>query len=100
MRLFAGLLLLIFSYLQYSLWFSKASVHSLRKKESVLQESFCQNKKLAEKTQYLQQHIHHLKSQNCVVEQAARHEMGMIYPSEYFYRVVKDIHKDSASAHT
>lgn len=84
------LLLIIFGWLQYSLWFGKNGIHDYtRVKDDVtVQEQV--NTKLRARNDQLFAEIGDLNDGLEAIEERGRSELGMIKPGESFYRIVPE----------
>jgi len=88
MRAFTALLLIIFSLLQYRLWFGKNSVHDyLALQEDVTRQELA-NEKLKQRNKLLYADTDDLKLGTEAIEERARNELGMIKENETFFRII------------
>jgi len=88
MRAFSALLLIIFSLLQYRLWFGKNSVPDyLALQEDVTRQQLA-NEKLKQRNKLLYADTDDLKLGTEAIEERARNELGMIKDNETFFRVI------------
>ena len=88
MRAFTALLLIVFSLLQYRLWFGKNSVPDyLTLQEDVSRQELA-NKKLQQRNKLLYADTDDLKLGTEAIEERARNELGMIKENETFFRVI------------
>ena len=95
MRAFTALLLIVFSLLQYRLWFGKNSVPDyLALQEDVTRQQLA-NEKLKQRNKLLYADTDDLKLGAEAVEERARNELGMIKENETFFRLIPN--KDSSS---
>lgn len=95
MRVFTALLLIVFSLLQYRLWFGKNSVPDyLALQEDVTRQQLA-NEKLRQRNKLLYADTDDLKLGTEAVEERARNELGMIKENETFFRLIPS--KDSSS---
>ncbi len=87
MRTFTTLLLIVFSLLQYRLWFGKNSVPDyLALQENVTRQQLI-NEKLRQRNKLLYADTDDLKLGTEAIEERARNELGMIKKNETFFRV-------------
>ncbi len=88
MREFTLLLLIIFSLLQYRLWFGKNSVPDyLALQEDVARQQQV-NAKLRQRNKLLYADTDDLKLGTEAIEERARNELGMIKENETFFRLI------------
>jgi len=88
MRAFTALLLIVFSLLQYRLWFGKNSVPDyLALQEDVTRQELA-NTKLQQRNKLLYADTDDLKLGTEAIEERARNELGMIKENETFFRVI------------
>ncbi len=88
MREFTLLLLIIFSLLQYRLWFGKNSVPDyLTLQEDVVRQQQI-NEKLKQRNKLLYADTDDLKLGTEAIEERARNELGMIKENETFFRLI------------
>lgn len=95
MRVFTALLLIVFSLLQYRLWFGKNSVPDyLALQEEVTRQQLA-NEKLKQRNKLLYADTDDLKLGTEAVEERARNELGMIKANETFFRLIPNQNKSS-----
>lgn len=88
MRTFTALLFIIFSLLQYRLWFGKNSVPDyLALQEDVTRQQLA-NEKLTQRNKLLYADTDDLKLGTEAIEERARNELGMIKENETFFRLI------------
>ncbi|MCI2283301.1 cell division protein FtsB [Colwellia sp. MSW7] len=88
MRTFTALLIIVFSLLQYRLWFGKNSVPDyFSLQEDVAQQKLV-NLKLQQRNKLLYADTDDLKLGTEAIEERARNELGMIKENETFFRVI------------
>lgn len=88
MRAFTALLLVVFSLLQYRLWFGKNSVPDyLALQEEVTRQQVV-NSKLQQRNKLLYADTDDLKLGTEAIEERARNELGMIKENETFFRLI------------
>ena len=88
MRTFTAILLIIFSLLQYRLWFGKNSVPDyLALQEDVTRQQLA-NEKLMQRNKLLYADTDDLKLGTEAIEERARNELGMIKENETFFRLI------------
>lgn len=88
MRFFTALLLIVFSLLQYRLWFGKNSVPDyLALQDEVIRQQLA-NEKLKQRNKLLYADTDDLKLGTEAVEERARNELGMIKENETFFRLI------------
>ncbi|AKJ41602.1 cell division protein FtsB [Pragia fontium] len=84
------LLIVLFGWLQYSLWLGKNGVHDyIRVKDDVAVQQD-NNAKLKSRNERLFAEISDLKGGQEAIEERARNELGMIKPGESFYRIIPE----------
>ena len=95
MRAFTALLFIVFSLLQYRLWFGKNSVPDyLVLQEEVIRQQLA-NEKLIQRNKLLYADTDDLKLGTEAIEERARNELGMIKENETFFRVIPN--KDNST---
>ncbi|MXP66729.1 cell division protein FtsB [Pantoea sp. Nvir] len=82
------LLLVLFSWLQYSLWLGKNGIHDYMRINSEVTVQQTNNEKLKARNNQLFAEINDLNGGFEALEERARNELGMIAPGETFYRLV------------
>lgn len=87
MRAFTALLLIIFSLLQYRLWFGKNSVPDYLALENEVVRQQLDNEKLQQRNKLLYADTDDLKSGLEAIEERARNELGLIKEGETFFRL-------------
>jgi cell division protein FtsB len=90
MRLITVVLALLLIGLQYRLWLAPGGIPTLWQLQSQLQAQTRQNQQLAERNQVLDAQVQDLKQGLDVVEERARHDLGMIKQGETFYHIIGD----------
>jgi len=95
MRAFTLLLLIIFSLLQYRLWFGKNSVPDYFALQEDIMHQQEENEKLKQRNKLLYADTDDLKLGTEAIEERARNELGMIKENETFFRLIPS--KDQAS---
>jgi len=88
MRVFTALLLIIFSLLQYRLWFGKNSVPDYLALQEVVTRQLAANDKLKQRNKLLYADTDDLKLGTEAIEERARNELGMIKENETFFRLI------------
>lgn len=88
MKAFTVLLLIVFSLLQYRLWFGKNSVPDyLALQENVVKQQLI-NEKLKQRNKLLYADTDDLKLGSEAIEERARNELGMLKENETFFRLI------------
>ena len=88
MRAFTLLLLIIFSLLQYRLWFGKNSVPDYFALQEDIMHQQEENEKLKQRNKLLYADTDDLKLGTEAIEERARNELGMIKENETFFRLI------------
>ena len=88
-RVLAGVLLLLFVLLQYSLWAGKNSVLDLVRLRSTLEDLTTQNQSLRDRNDRLHADVVDIKSRLSAIEAQARSELGFLKPGETYYQVIE-----------
>ena len=83
------LLLLLLVVLQYQLWFTDNGLIRTIKLHHLLNAQQKVNSELKAKNDALVNDVNNLKQGAGVVENTARHDLGMIKKGETFYRIIK-----------
>ena len=90
MRIFIGILILLFVWLQYKLWYTDGGLLELWDLKYAIAEQENTNAALAAKNKVLAAEVEDLKLGIAAIEERARDELGMIKEDETFYQVVND----------
>jgi cell division protein FtsB len=88
MRAFTLLLLIIFSLLQYRLWFGKNSVPDYFSLQEDVTHQQQVNEELRQRNKLLYADTDDLKLGTEAIEERARNELGMIKNNETFFRLI------------
>ncbi|ASI89038.1 MULTISPECIES: cell division protein FtsB [Vibrio] len=88
MRIFTLVLLVVFSWLQYTLWFGKNGIVDFNQVESEIQVQQQVNQNLQTRNNEMFAEIDDLRQGLDAIEERARHELGMIQDGETFYRII------------
>ena len=89
LRLLALLLLALLAWLQYRLWFGEGGAAAAAGLQDKVDRQVVENRGLSQRNEQLAAEVENLKSGEAAAEERARSELGMIKPSETFYRVVE-----------
>ncbi|OCG18210.1 cell division protein FtsB [Gilliamella sp. Fer1-1] len=84
------LLLVVFGYLQYSLWYGKNNVYDYRDNVEMLASLRADNEKLKARNEQMFAEINDLQRGSEAIEERARSHLGMVKANEYFYRIIID----------
>ncbi len=87
--LVVGSLLAVAAVLQYTFWFGKNSVETLRETQNLIAAEDAHLEELRKRNQLLTAEIVDLKTVGESMEERARMELGYIKEGEVFYRVVE-----------
>lgn len=82
-------LVALLGFLQYQLWFDQGSILDIMKNRQRLQTQIDINKALQAANVKLRMEVEHLKKDSHLVEEKARHDLGMIKEGETYYRIVE-----------
>lgn len=82
-------LLVLFSFLQYRLWFDENSLRDMSQLKNHLKRQMAENNRLKIENEALLTQIRQLKNSNEEEETRARNELGMIKKGETFYQIVR-----------
>lgn len=96
MRAFTALLLILFSLLQYRLWFGKNSVPDYYALQDEVTRQQSTNEKLKQRNKLLYADTDDLKLGSEAIEERARNELGMIKQDETFFRIIPNQDKHSS----
>ncbi|MCW8345175.1 cell division protein FtsB [Vibrio sp. ZSDZ65] len=88
MRIFTLALLVVFSWLQYVLWFGKNGVVDFNQVESDIKVQQQVNSNLQVRNDEMFAEIDDLRQGLDAIEERARHELGLIQDGETFYRII------------
>ncbi|KII78563.1 cell division protein FtsB [Vibrio renipiscarius] len=93
MRAFVLILLLLFGWLQYTLWLGKNGISDLQTVSADIEVQNQVNANLALRNNEMFAEIDDLRQGLDAIEERARHELGMVKEGETFYRIIGDDHK-------
>ena len=83
-----SVLVLLLLLLQFQLWFGAGGLRGLEERESRLQASRDENRRLEARNRALEAEVDDLKSGLEAIEERARSDLGMIREGETFIQVV------------
>lgn len=83
-------MLILLSWLQYSLWFGKNGIFDLVKIQKDLNIQENKNTELKIRNNHLLAEINDLNLGQEAIEERSRNELGMIKHGEIFYRLISD----------
>jgi len=90
MKIFWGLLIVLFVAFQYRLWVGENSLAELWTLQQKLEDQQTQNVELTERNDQLRAEVKDLKQGLEAIEERARSELGMIKENERFYQIIDD----------
>ncbi|ANS86523.1 cell division protein FtsB [Vibrio scophthalmi] len=93
MRAFALILILLFGWLQYTLWLGKNGITDFQAVSADIEVQNQVNTNLAVRNNEMFAEIDDLRQGLDAIEERARHELGMVKEGETFYRIIGDDHK-------
>jgi len=82
-------LVALLAIIQAQLWLGKGGVATVAELERSLQEQKAENEKAHRKIDQLSAEVNDLKEGLNMVEERARHELGMVKPNEIFVQIAK-----------
>ncbi len=88
MRVFAVVMVLMLAILQYRLWVGDGSLAEVWALKGQVEAQGTQNAALTQRNRRLEADVIDLKQGNEVVEDRARHELGLIRHDETFFQIV------------
>ncbi|AUI86957.1 cell division protein FtsB [Vibrio azureus] len=88
MRIFVLALMLLFAWLQYTLWFGKNGVSDFYAVKDEIEAQQQVNSKLQSRNNEMFAEIDDLRQGLDAIEERARHELGLVKDEETFYRIV------------
>lgn len=88
-RLIPVLLLALLAVVQAQLWFGKGGVPSVALLEKELQQQKAANEQTIRDNAQLSAEVNDLKEGLNMVEERARHDLGMVKPNEIFVQIAK-----------
>ncbi|OEF08097.1 cell division protein FtsB [Vibrio genomosp. F10] len=88
MRIFVLTLILLFGWLQYTLWFGKNGIIDFNLVNSEIQAQHRVNDNLRARNDEMFAEIDDLRQGLDAIEERARHELGMVKEGETFYRLI------------
>ena len=83
-------LLLLLVVLQYQLWFAAGGLGKTLKLQHLVHDQRKINSELKTQNDNLLDDVNDLKKGEAVIENTARHDLGMVKNGEVFYRIIKD----------
>lgn len=93
MRAFALILILLFGWLQFTLWLGKNGITDFQAVSADIEVQNQVNGNLAVRNNEMFAEIDDLRQGLDAIEERARHELGMVKEGETFYRIIGDDHK-------
>ena len=88
MRVFAVVMVLMLAILQYRLWVGDGSLAEVWALKGQVEAQGTQNAALTQRNRRLEADVIDLKQGNEVVDDRARHELGLIRHDETFFQIV------------
>jgi cell division protein FtsB len=88
-RLVPVVLVALLVIIQAQLWFGKGGVRTVADLEQALQAQKAQNDEAQRQIDQLRAEVNDLKEGLNMVEDRARHELGMVKPNEIFVQIAK-----------
>ncbi|GAL23963.1 cell division protein FtsB [Vibrio maritimus] len=88
MRIFTLVLFVVFSWLQYTLWFGKNGIVDFNQVDAEIHVQQQVNGNLQTRNDEMFAEIDDLRQGLDAIEERARHELGMIQQGETFYRII------------
>ena len=98
LRVLLVLLVLLLAALQYKLWYGSGGQHEVAALTAQVKTQVAENRRLQARNDALAAEVADLKAGGEAVEERARSELGMVKPSETFYRVIDGAQAAPASA--
>ncbi|MBP6276111.1 MAG: cell division protein FtsB [Limnohabitans sp.] len=88
-RLVPIVLIALLAIMQAQLWFGRGGVPSVAELERELQQQKVANEEARRKIEQLSAEVSDLKEGLNMVEERARHELGMVKPNEIYVQIAK-----------
>ncbi len=88
-RLVPIVLIALLAIIQAQLWLGKGGVPTVAELERALQEQKAANEEAHRKIDQLNAEVNDLKEGLNMVEERARHELGMVKPNEIYVQIAK-----------
>ena len=88
MRTLLAILLIIFSLLQFKMWFGEGGYRDVKRLSLRVEKQEQENELLAQRNRELQAEVEDLRQGLQAIEERARSELGMVKENEQFYQVV------------
>jgi cell division protein FtsB len=88
-RLVPIVLIALLAIIQAQLWLGKGGVPTVAELERALQEQKAANEEAHRKIDQLSAEVNDLKEGLNMVEERARHELGMVKPNEIYVQIAK-----------
>lgn len=90
MRMLSAMLFVLLCWLQYHLWLGKNGIDDYFETTAIAESVALTNHNLSLRNQQMYAEIADLKQGQDAIEELARNELGMIKPTETFFRIVND----------
>ena len=88
-RLIPAILVTLLVIVQAQLWFGRGSLRNVAELERELQQEKQANEEAHRVNEQLSAEVNDLKEGLNMVEERARHELGMVKPNEIYVQIVK-----------
>jgi len=88
-RLVPMVLIALLGILQAQLWLGRGGVHTVAELEQELQQQKAANEAAHRQIEQLNAEVNDLKEGLNMVEERARHELGMVKPNEIYVQIAK-----------
>ena len=88
-RLIPAILVTLLVIVQAQLWFGRGSLRNVAELERELQQEKQANEEARRVNEQLSAEVNDLKEGLNMVEERARHELGMVKPNEIYVQIVK-----------
>lgn len=88
-RLIPAVLIALLAIIQAQLWLGRGGLPNVAELERELQQQKIANEEARRKIEQLSAEVNDLKEGLNMVEERARHELGMVKPNEIFVQIAK-----------
>ncbi|MBO5566596.1 MAG: cell division protein FtsB [Succinivibrio sp.] len=89
MRLFQLAVVLLLCYLAYDIFYGRNGIQQYQQEASQVEQAEKKVNSLVQRNQRVKDEIEDLQQGNKAIEELARSELGLIKPTETFYRVIE-----------
>ena len=88
MKIVGLILIAVIAIIQYQIWLGESGAQEIEKLKNQILEQQNENEALRLQNQVLKDEIEALRHNPALLEELAREQLGLIKPSETFYRII------------